>query len=67
VKYGPILSHRMIDIALGKFAGMSAAVKREEAPNPVEVGLFGTATVVLAAQGFHHAVVEPRRLTKEQS
>jgi hypothetical protein len=41
----------MIDIALGKFAGMSAAVKREEAPSPVEVGLFGTATVVLAAQG----------------
>jgi hypothetical protein len=33
----------------------------------VEVGLFGTAAVVSGAQGFYHAVVEPRcRLTREQ-
>jgi hypothetical protein len=45
---------------------MSAVVKHEEAANPGEVGLFGAAAVVLGAQGFYDAVVEPRcPLTRE--
>jgi hypothetical protein len=54
-----------VEVLLCEFARMSAVVKRKEAANPVEVGLFGAATIVPAAQSFNHAVVEPRcRLTK---
>jgi hypothetical protein len=44
-----------------EFARMRAVVKQEEAANPVEVGLFGTAAVMAGAQDFYHAVAEPRR------
>ena len=55
-----------VDVALCQFARVRADVKQNEAANPVEVGLFGTAAVVSGAQGFYHAVVEPRcRLTRE--
>lgn len=36
--------------------GLDVLVPQEEAGNPVEVGLFGTAAV-MAAQGLHRAVV----------
>jgi hypothetical protein len=60
------MAQETVDITLCQFARMSAAVKRKEAANPVEVGLFGTAAVMSAAQGFYHVVVKPRCwLTRE--
>ena len=60
-----------VDVALCQFARVRADVKQNEAANPVEVGLFGTAAtsrlapfaataVVSSAQGVYHAVVKPR-------
>jgi hypothetical protein len=48
-----------VEVLLCEFARMSAVVKLEEEANPVEVGLFGAAAIVPAAQSFNHAVVDP--------
>jgi len=54
-------------IILGHFARMRAVVKQEKAAKPVEVGLFATEAVMLGAQDFYQAIVEPRsRLAREQ-
>ena len=46
---------------------MRAVVKQEKAAKPAEVGLFATEAVMLGAQDFYQAIVEPRsRLAKEQ-
>ena len=56
-----ILRQESVDVILGQFARMSAIVKQEEAANPVEAGLLGTAAVMPSTQDFYHAVVERRR------
>ena len=60
------VDHRGPDVALGQFARIRAGVKQEQAANPVEVSLLGTAAVMPGAQDFYHAILEPRRrLTRE--
>ncbi len=43
------VDHRGLDVHLSRFARGRAVVKHEEAANPVDVGLFGTAAVVSGA------------------
>jgi hypothetical protein len=49
----------MVEMAFGQFARtrMGPVVRREEASNPVKVGLFGAAAGMSAAQLFQHAIV----------
>ena len=54
-----VRGRRGLSAECGEFARMAGTMKEDEAANPADVGLFGTQAVVVDAQDFDHAVIQP--------